>query len=128
MSATPKAEPAWLASLRNAVGTEIGITDWFSLDQEQVDQFSELIDDWDYTHQFDQLPPNWQYETLEANLGVGMMPDLAAAESCVHFADRSHGPRLQVDQDNRGPTFITMEEMSSAAESYKVTVCLTVFS
>ena len=55
MSATPKAEPAWLASLRNAVGTEIGVTDWFSLDQEQVDQFSELTDDWDYMHN----DPEW---------------------------------------------------------------------
>ena len=48
MSPDSDSTPPRLASLRGKVGTEIGVTDWFSLSQEQVDRFSELTDDWDY--------------------------------------------------------------------------------
>ena len=52
-------EPAWLTSLREKVGTEIGVTDWFSLSQTEVDQFSDLTDDWDYMHN----DPAWAADT-----------------------------------------------------------------
>lgn len=42
-------------ALRTRVGEEIGVSGWITLDQDEVDRFSELTDDWDHMHN----DPDW---------------------------------------------------------------------
>lgn len=44
-----------VADLKSQIGTELGVTDWFSVSQKDADLFSALTDDWDYMHN----DPNW---------------------------------------------------------------------
>lgn len=39
-----------ITELRARIGTEIGVTDWFTVSQRDADIYAALTDDWDYMH------------------------------------------------------------------------------
>lgn len=60
--------PEFLTKLHAAVGTEIGLTDWFSVSQRDADLFSALTDDWDYMHN----DPAWAQPRLGGTIAHGL--------------------------------------------------------
>jgi len=39
-----------LDELRTLVGQEVGVSDWFTIDQERIDAFAEVTQDWQWIH------------------------------------------------------------------------------
>jgi acyl dehydratase len=60
--------PIWLEQLRDQVGQEVGVTDWFTVTQRDADLFSALTDDWDYMHN----DPDWAQSRFGGTIAHGL--------------------------------------------------------
>ena len=36
--------------LKKKIGLEVGVSKWFTIDQERIDKFADVTEDWQYIH------------------------------------------------------------------------------
>jgi len=47
-----------LSALKNQIGQEIGVSDWYEITQERINQFAEATDDRQWIHTDRRAPPS----------------------------------------------------------------------
>ena len=55
-------------ALKARVGEELGVTDWFTVEQRDLDIYSALMDDWDYMHN----DPEWARPRFGGTIAHGL--------------------------------------------------------